>query len=42
MDQDIALSREAGFTAHLTKPVDVRSLDKALDLVKATTTSNAR
>ena len=41
MDQDIALSREAGFTAHLTKPVDVRSLDKALDLVKAPTTSNA-
>lgn len=29
-DRDVALSREAGFIAHLTKPVDVRSLDKAL------------
>lgn len=29
-DEDIALSREAGFAAHLTKPVDIRSLDKVL------------
>jgi PAS domain S-box-containing protein len=29
-DKDVALSREAGFIAHLTKPIDVRSLDKAL------------
>ena len=29
-DEDIALSRAAGFAAHLTKPVDIRSLDKVL------------
>ena len=29
-DEDIAFSRDAGFTAHLTKPIDVRSLDKVL------------
>lgn len=30
-DEDIALSQAAGFSAHLTKPVDVRSLDKVLN-----------
>jgi CheY-like chemotaxis protein len=29
-DEDIALSRAAGFVAHLTKPIDVKSLDKVL------------
>lgn len=29
-DEDIALSRSAGFMAHLTKPVDVHSLDNVL------------
>lgn len=29
-DEDIAQSRAAGFHAHLTKPVDVRSLDRVL------------
>lgn len=30
MEQDIACSRDAGFAAHLTKPVSMRSLDEAL------------
>jgi PAS domain S-box-containing protein len=34
-DEDIALSREAGFASHLTKPVDIRSLDKALRELQA-------
>ncbi|HEX2851916.1 MAG TPA: ATP-binding protein [Opitutaceae bacterium] len=34
-EQDIAQSRAAGFAAHLTKPIDVRSLDKALDELSA-------
>jgi CheY-like chemotaxis protein len=33
MDTDIALSREAGFVAHLTKPVSVQALDEALSVV---------
>lgn len=36
-DKDVALSREAGFVAHLTKPIDVRSLDKALAELHAAT-----
>lgn len=34
-EKDVALSRAAGFVAHLTKPVDVRSLDKALSELHA-------
>lgn len=34
-EQDIAQSRAAGFAAHLTKPVDVRSLDRALEEITA-------
>lgn len=30
MDHDIARSRESGFFAHLTKPVDIRSLESAI------------
>ena len=30
MEQDVARSREAGFIAHLTKPVHIKSLDNAL------------
>ena len=29
-EQDVALTRAAGFSAHLTKPIDVRSLDRVL------------
>ncbi len=36
MEQDIAESRSAGFVAHLTKPVDVRSLDKTLSEFRGT------
>lgn len=38
-DEDIAMSRAAGFAAHLTKPVDVRSLDNALREVIAMSAS---
>lgn len=31
MDDDIARSRDAGFTTHLTKPVHIESLDNALN-----------
>ncbi|MEO7414712.1 MAG: ATP-binding protein [Opitutaceae bacterium] len=37
-DKDIAMSREAGFMAHLTKPIDVRSLDRALAELNAAPT----
>lgn len=30
MDTDIAQSREHGFSAHLTKPIDIRALDNAI------------
>ena len=30
MESDIAASREAGFSAHLTKPVDFQALDAAI------------
>ena len=30
MDDDIARSRECGFFAHLTKPVDIRVLEDAI------------
>ena len=30
MEQDIARSRESGFCAHLTKPVDIRALESAM------------
>jgi CheY-like chemotaxis protein len=35
MEQDIACSRDAGFGAHLTKPVSVRSLEAALASAEA-------
>lgn len=35
MDSDIQRSRDAGFDIHLTKPVDVDALDKALRLVSS-------
>jgi CheY-like chemotaxis protein len=31
LEDDIALSREAGFAAHIVKPIQVRLLDEALD-----------
>jgi CheY-like chemotaxis protein len=31
LDDDIALSREAGFAVHITKPVQIHLLDAALD-----------
>jgi CheY-like chemotaxis protein len=31
MDQDVARSRAAGFSAHLIKPIDVQALDKAIE-----------
>jgi PAS domain S-box-containing protein len=34
-EQDIALSRDAGFAAHLTKPVRIGDLDRALQLLAA-------
>jgi PAS domain S-box-containing protein len=34
MDADIAASREAGFAAHLTKPVDVQALESAIRRLK--------
>lgn len=37
MDQDVAQSEEAGFAAHLTKPVRIESLDAALREVLAET-----
>jgi CheY-like chemotaxis protein len=30
MESDVAASRDAGFTAHLTKPVDFTALDDAI------------
>lgn len=33
MEDDVARSRQAGFAAHLTKPVDFRQLQRALDEV---------
>ena len=33
MEEDIARSREAGFSEHLTKPVNIRSLDRAIAAV---------
>jgi hypothetical protein len=30
MDHDIARSRTSGFCAHLTKPVDIHSLESAI------------
>jgi CheY-like chemotaxis protein len=33
METDVALSREAGFVTHLTKPVSVQALDEALAMV---------
>ena len=35
MDEDVSRSLEAGFTAHLTKPVDYGQLERALRLVQA-------
>ncbi|MGI8431258.1 MAG: hybrid sensor histidine kinase/response regulator [Chthoniobacterales bacterium] len=35
MDEDVRRSLEAGFTAHLTKPVDYGQLERALRLVQA-------
>ncbi len=35
MDDDLRRSREAGFVEHLTKPVDFRSLEDAIDRVAA-------
>jgi len=32
-DQDIERSREAGFACHLTKPVDFRRLEEAIEQV---------
>ena len=32
-DQDVARSREAGFACHLTKPVDFRCLEEAIERV---------
>jgi signal transduction histidine kinase len=32
-DQDVARSREAGFAYHLTKPIDFRRLEEAIELV---------
>jgi CheY-like chemotaxis protein len=37
-DQDLQRSRDAGFQAHLTKPVDVQTLREAI----ATTTTAAQ
>ena len=33
MEDDVVRSRQAGFAAHLTKPVDFRQLQRALDEV---------
>ena len=33
MDEDVSRSRAAGFVTHLTKPVSVQSLDKALSRI---------
>ncbi len=33
MEEDLARSREAGFSEHLTKPVNIRSLDRAIAAV---------
>jgi CheY-like chemotaxis protein len=33
MEDDVARSRQAGFAAHLTKPVDFRQLQRVLDEV---------
>jgi CheY-like chemotaxis protein len=35
MEQDVSRSKNAGFTAHLTKPVRMDSLDKALETILA-------
>ena len=35
MDEDIAASREAGFAVHLTKPVDLEQLQRAIENVGA-------
>ena len=35
MDGDVAATREAGFAAHLTKPVDLATLDAAIRAVTA-------
>ena len=39
MEQDVAKSRAAGFGAHLTKPVRVQSLEKALESLAKTPAS---
>jgi PAS domain S-box-containing protein len=36
MEEDIALSRAAGFAAHLTKPIKIQALDEALALALRT------
>jgi PAS domain S-box-containing protein len=33
MDDDIKLSKEAGFSAHLTKPIHAKTLDEALEAI---------
>jgi CheY-like chemotaxis protein len=33
MEEDVARSRDAGFVAHLTKPVSIQSLETALNAV---------
>ena len=33
MEQDIKSSEQAGFTMHLTKPVDVNSLEAAIKIL---------
>jgi signal transduction histidine kinase len=35
MEQDVARSRDAGFVAHLTKPVSIQSLESALNIATA-------
>ena len=32
-DEDVRTSESAGFSAHLTKPIDLRSLEEAITLV---------
>ena len=40
MDEDMNRSREAGFVTHLTKPVSIHALDRALALLANRATAN--
>lgn len=42
MDQDLKRSAEAGFAEHLTKPVDLKRLDEAIQRVAATRARHRR